>query len=140
MGQPLNLQFGDLASLRGYNLTTQVAKPGEPVQFTLYWQAAHQTDEIISTFVHLVGPDGQIVVQGDRWPGGLPSNGWAPGQVIIDEYAIQLPDDAQPGAYQVVLGLYSPATGVRLPVLAEDGSGLSDDQFVLPMPLEVIAR
>ncbi len=140
VGQPLNLQFGDLASLRGYNLTTQVAKPGEPVQFTLYWQAAHQTDEIISTFVHLVGPDGQIVVQGDRWPGGLPSNGWAPGQVIIDEYAIQLPDDAQPGAYQVVLGLYSPATGVRLPVLAEDGSGLSDDQFVLPMPLEVIAR
>ncbi|MAT99100.1 MAG: hypothetical protein CL608_18295 [Anaerolineaceae bacterium] len=140
LAQPLALQFGDLASLRGYDLLTPSAAPGESVRLTLYWQVNRQPDEIYSTFVHLIGPDGQIVEQGDQWPGGLPSNTWAAGQVIIDEYAIQLPENAPTGTYQIVLGLYAPASGVRLPVAAEDGAMLSDDQFVLPLPLEVIAR
>ena len=136
--QPLTLQFGDLAHLRGYNLLTPSASPGEPVRLTLYWQADNQPSEILSTFVHLVGPDGRTVVQGDQWPGGLPSTTWAEGQVIIDEYAIHLPDDAPSGSYQIVLGLYSPANGVRLPVLVQGGQLLPDNQFALP--LEVIAR
>ena len=110
------------------------------MQLTLFWQVSRQTDDIFSTFVHLVGPDGQIVKQGDQWPGGLPSNTFAAGQVIIDEYAIVLPEDAPQGSYQIALGLYPPASGVRLHILAEDGQTLPGDQFVLPLPLEVIAR
>jgi hypothetical protein len=140
ISQPLALQFGDLASLRGYDLLTPSAAPGEPVRLTLYWQVDRQPNEVFSTFVHLVGPDGQIVEQGDQWPGGLPSNTWAAGQVIIDEYAIQLPEDAPPGTYQIVLGLYSTADGVRLPIVAENSQTLPGDQFVLPLPLEVVAR
>ncbi len=138
--QPLALRFADLATLRGYDLITISADPGDPIQLVLYWQIEQQPTEIISTFVHLVGPDGRIIVQGDQWPGGLPSNTWAAGQVIIDEYTIQLPENAPPGTYQIVLGLYSSATGVRLPILAEDGAALPDDQFVLPLSLEVVAR
>jgi hypothetical protein len=138
LSQPLTLQFGDLATLRGYDLPTSSAAPGEPVELTLYWHIDRQADDIISTFVHLLGPDGRIIVQGDQWPGGLPSDGWIPGQVIIDEYAIQLPEDAPLGTYKIVLGLYPPATGVRLPIVGEDGLALPEDQFVLPLPLEVI--
>jgi 4-amino-4-deoxy-L-arabinose transferase-like glycosyltransferase len=137
--QPLALQFGDLASLRGYSLPQQAAVPGEPITLTLYWQVASQPAEIVSTFVHLVGPDGNVVVQGDQWPGGLPSTTWAAGQVIIDEYAIQLPEDAPLGQYQIVVGLYPPATGVRLPIFAAAGQPLPNDQLVLPLPLEVVA-
>ncbi|MCA9918477.1 MAG: hypothetical protein KC445_11025, partial [Anaerolineales bacterium] len=136
VGQPVWLRFGELVSLRGYDLTTATAVPGTPVQLTLFWQVDRQPAEIYSTFVHLVGPDGQIVVQGDQWPGGLPSNTWAQGQVIIDEYAIQLPEAAPLGSYQIVLGLYAPANGLRLPIVAEDGTA-QGDQFVLPLPLEV---
>jgi 4-amino-4-deoxy-L-arabinose transferase-like glycosyltransferase len=137
VGQPVVLRFGDWISLRGYELETVTAVPGTPVHLTLYWQVDRQPDEILSTFVHLVGPDGQIVVQGDQWPGGLPGNTWAEGQVIIDEYAIALPEDAPAGTYQIVLGLYPAASGVRLPIAAEDGAALPGDQFVLPQPLEV---
>mgnify|MGYP007059382065 CR=1 FL=1 len=140
IAQPLALQFGDLAGLRGYDLLTPSAAPGEPVRLTLYWRVERQADAIFSTFVHLVGPDGQIVEQGDQWPGGLPSSTWAAGQVIIDEYAIQLPDDTPPGTYQIVLGLYAAADGVRLPIVTEDGQSLPGDQFVLPLPLEVVAQ
>ncbi|MFZ1397749.1 MAG: hypothetical protein WAS33_12660, partial [Candidatus Promineifilaceae bacterium] len=136
VGQPIWLRFGDLVNLRGADLQTPAAAPGEPVRLTLFWQVAHQPDEIFSTFVHLVGPEGQIVVQGDQWPGGLPSNTWAAGQVLIDQYAIQLPQDAPLGRYQIVLGLYAPGNGLRLPLTAEDGAALGD-QFVLPLPLEV---
>ncbi|MEZ4592903.1 MAG: hypothetical protein R3D55_17435 [Chloroflexota bacterium] len=136
VGQPVSLRFGDVASLRGANLHTPAAAPGEPVQLTLFWQVERQPGEIYSTFVHLVGPDGQIVAQGDQWPGGLPSNTWAAGQVIIDEYAIQLPQDAPLGRYQIVLGLYAVANGQRLLIAAENGGALGD-QFVLPLLLEV---
>jgi hypothetical protein len=137
VGQPVLLRFGDLMSLRGYDLAVGTAVPGNPVPLTLYWQVNHQPDEIYATFVHLVGPNGQIVAQGDQWPGGLPSNTWAAGQVIIDEYAIQLPEDAPLGTYQIVLGLYAPSDGVRLPIATEDGTVLGD-RFVLPLPLEVV--
>ncbi|VAW43466.1 hypothetical protein MNBD_CHLOROFLEXI01-543 [hydrothermal vent metagenome] len=137
--QPLTLQFGDLASLRGVSLPQQTAVPNETINLTLYWQAASQPAEILSTFVHLVGPDGNVVAQGDQWPGGLPSTTWVNGQVIIDKYAIQLPEDAPLGAYQIVVGLYAPETGVRLPIFAADGQPLPNEQFVLPLPLEVIA-
>lgn len=138
--QPLMLQFSDLASLRGYSLPRPTAVPGESINLTLYWQAASQSAEILSTFVHLVGPDGNVLAQGDQWPGGLPSTTWAAGQVIIDEYTIPLPGDAPLGQYQIVVGLYASATGVRLPVFAEDSQQLSHNQFVLPLQLEVIAR
>lgn len=138
--QTVNLAFGDLAALRGYALLSPIVAPGEPVRLTLYWQVVRQPEDVLSTFVHLVGPDGQIAVQGDQWPGGLPSTTWVGGQVIIDEYAIQLPEDALPGTYQIVLGLYSPANGLRLPILEDDGQSLPNDQFVLPLPLEVVGR
>lgn len=136
VGQPVMLRFGDLVSLRGVDLQTETAAPGNPVQLTLFWQVNRQPGEIYSTFLHLVGPDGQIVAQGDQWPGGLPGSTWAEGQVIIDQYAIQLPADAPLGSYQIVLGLYAPANGLRLPITAEDGAALGD-QFVLPLLLEV---
>lgn len=137
VGQPVWLRFGDVVSLRGYELGTVTAVPGTPVQLTLFWQVDRPPDEILATFVHLVGPDGQIVAQGDQWPGGLPGTTWAAGQVIIDEYAITLPEAAPAGTYQIRLGLYPAASGVRLPIVAEDGAALPGDQFVLPQPLEV---
>ena len=140
VGQPVLLRFGDLVSLRGVDLGIGTAVPGSSIPLTLVWQVERQPQEIFSTFVHLVGPDGQIVVQGDQWPGGLPSTTWAAGQVILDAYAIQLPEDAPPGRYAIALGLYSLASGDRLPILGEDGQHLPDERFVLPLPLEVIAR
>ena len=138
--QPTMLQFGEIAALHGYDLATLQAAPDEPVQFTLYWQIDQPSAEIISTFVHLVGPDGRIITQGDQWPGGLPSTTWAAGQVIIDEYAILLPTDAPLGEYEIVIGLYSPDNGMRFPIFTSAGDPMTGDQFVLPLRFEVVAR
>ena len=57
----------------------------------------------------------------DRWPSGLPSNIWAQGQVIVDEYEFKLPSDIEPGNYSVAVGLYDAENGQRL--LAADAVG-----------------
>ncbi|MCA9930970.1 MAG: hypothetical protein KC419_20940, partial [Anaerolineales bacterium] len=87
---------------------------------------------LINVFVHLVGPDGDIVAQDDRWPGGLPTDLWAAGQVIVDEYAIPLPETAPAGEYQVVVGLYTAVDGLRLPIVDQNGNIVPGDQLTLP--------
>ncbi len=140
---PLDVRLGASILLRGADVETADLAPGEGATIVLYWQAVDHPKEAYTAFVHLVGPDGAIVAQDDRWPGGLPSNTWAPGQVVADRYDILLPDTAPLGVYQVVVGLYLAATGDRLVLtdLVGDGTALilPDDRLQLPQPLMVRA-
>jgi hypothetical protein len=71
-------------------------------------------------FVHLLDAAGQLVAQHDSEPvsGQRPTSTWKPGESIIDRHGVLLPDDLAPGEYQLVVGLYDPATGNRLLVTA----------------------
>ena len=40
---------------------------------------------------------------------------WRSGEIIVDSYAIPIDAQAPNGNYQIEIGLYDPATGVRLP-------------------------
>ena len=42
------------------------------------------------------------------------------GEYITDAYEVKLAADAPPGEYQLVIGLYNPETGERLPVNGPD--------------------
>ena len=70
-----------------------------------------------TVFTHLLGPakpDGSTVWAGhDAQPGqgSVPTTTWAPGDLILDEYQLQLPPDAPPGEYEIEVGLYDPASG-----------------------------
>ncbi|MEJ2749752.1 MAG: hypothetical protein P8183_17865, partial [Anaerolineae bacterium] len=68
-----------------------------------------------------------------------PSNTWAAGEVIVDEYAITLPPDASTGQYQVAVGLYTAADGVRLPAVDGAGTAVPDNRVILPITLTVEA-
>ncbi len=134
----LDYSFATGIELRGMNWQTAAA-PGDDVRLTLYWQTASQPTALLNAFVHLVSPDGVVVAQDDRWPGGLPSVAWVSGQVIIDEYAIPLPADTPPGQYQVAVGLYTPEDGLRLPVTDAAGTAVPDNRILLPVTLIVDA-
>ena len=43
-----------------------------------------------------------------------PTTGWLPGEYVLDRHAIILPADLPAGKYDLVAGLYDPATGERL--------------------------
>ncbi|HEX6385497.1 MAG TPA: glycosyltransferase family 39 protein [Anaerolineae bacterium] len=136
---PLTYRFGGGVNLRGLDLLTPLVAPGEAMRLRLYWQTERQPGDIYTAFVHVLGPDDEIVFQADGWPGGLPSHTWAAGQVIIDEHAIDVPPDVVAGEYRIAVGLYTAADGQRLPVGDDEGTAYPDRRAILPVTVTVVA-
>jgi hypothetical protein len=120
--------WGDQIKLTGYELPVKAWQPGDIVPVTLFWQAAETLPTDYAAFLHLVGPDGQIVAQTDSAPAGgsRPTSGWQPDEIVVDRHGLLLPAAGVPGEYQLRLGLYQPSTGERLPVVGPAGKQLGD--------------
>ncbi|MCB0149210.1 MAG: hypothetical protein KDE01_16360, partial [Caldilineaceae bacterium] len=63
---------------------------------------------------------GNMLGQWDQVPGAgsAPTSSWTPGTLIADDYRIALDAAAAQSPVHVIVGLYDPATGERLPVSA----------------------
>jgi hypothetical protein len=118
--------------LSGYDAPDRVA-PGELIRVALLWTATGPITESYSVFVHLLSADGTLVTQDDGVPvfGFYPTEGWAPGNYIRDQYALELPEEVNRGDYTLSVGLYLPASGDRLPVVDAKGRALSEDRVML---------
>jgi len=109
--------LGGQAQLTGYALDRAAYRPGEEVRVTLYWLGSRHPDKDYKVFVHLRDlADQQMISQHDSDPvyGFTPMTRWEPGELMADEHLLPLPADTPPGAYQLWVGMYDPATGERL--------------------------
>jgi len=110
-------RLGDLVTLIGATLEPEPGnlKPGDTLTVTLVWRAEKETLTSYHVFLHLLGPDGELVAQSDGIPAGWarPTTGWLPGEHINDVRTLIIPTDALPGHYTLSAGLYEPA-GARL--------------------------
>lgn len=104
---PVSAAVPDVASLLAYD-AAPLPGAGE-LAVTLDWFALREPGENYKAFVHLVGPNGQVVAQDDRDPVGgfTPTSRWEPGELIEDRHYVALPAGLQPGAYRLKAGLYS---------------------------------
>ncbi len=102
------------AELLGSRIADKSVTPGDTLDLTLYWRSPQPLDKDYKVFVHVVR-EGQVVAQHDAEPGlgGYPTARWPAGEIIPDRHLIQLPPEAQPGNYSVMVGLYDPVSGVR---------------------------
>jgi hypothetical protein len=138
---PLRVIFGDQVQLSGYNLWAPEVKPGGVVQMMLFWQAHNPLPGNYVIFAHLVR-DGKIWAQVDGQPveGSYPTSWWAPGELILDPRIVELPDDIPAGRYDVLVGLYDPATLRRLPItVCEPGTVRCADNAATLSSIEVAA-
>ncbi|MFN2276595.1 MAG: hypothetical protein ACK2UR_03185 [Candidatus Promineifilaceae bacterium] len=112
---------GEPLKLTGYTLASNRVSAGENIALALFWQAAGPASRPYTVFNHLVDKEGQLVAQQDNWPvnGQWPPSCWRDGDVIVDEYSMAIPPDAETGSYRLVTGLYDTENGARL--LLEDG-------------------
>jgi len=119
---PIEASFGEAISLKGYHWQID----SEDIRLTLRWAASSYPGANYIVFVHLVDPEGgdQTLAQGDAPPlnGRWPTSLWLPGIEMDDAYAIPLPDNLTQGNYDLLVGLYDPVTGDRLPLA--DGSDM----------------
>jgi 4-amino-4-deoxy-L-arabinose transferase-like glycosyltransferase len=130
--QTVRADFGDpiLIELHGYELSNTAPEPGTAVQLTLLWRAATDVDTVYDVLVHLADEDGNIVGQADGPPtGGFRlTTSWRAGEVIVDERMLQLP--AEPGAYDLWIGLYGADSLIRLPA-TQEGELQPDNRVLL---------
>ncbi|UCC87584.1 MAG: DUF2079 domain-containing protein [Anaerolineales bacterium] len=142
----VGMSLGGEVRLLGYDIAPascrvvardQDSFEGRPVdgcwlELVLYWQTQQPMNTDYTVFVHLVGPDGQILAQRDAPPdgGAYPTRRWAAGEVIADPVRVPLSSDLPPGSLELAVGLYRPDTGQRLPALDAQGQPL-DEKVIL---------
>lgn len=134
--RPLDARFGDFARLAGLDGATASGPvlariaPGTDLALALRWEVTGTTKTPYRVFVHLTDPRGSMVAQVDREPldRRFPTSFWEPGEEIRDPVSLRLPAEVAPGRYRLLIGLYDPETGTRVPVTV---AGESSDSLSL---------
>ena len=91
--QLTDIPFGEKINLVGWTADWE----GDHLLLTLAWQAKVNMEKDYTAFVHLVDGDGRLLGQLDRPPAGYPTSDWQPGEIVVDQYKVDLPDDLAQG-------------------------------------------
>jgi hypothetical protein len=127
---PSVARWGQAVLLPAYDVQMD---SGESLRLNLYWQALGETEVSYKVFVHLVDQGtGTIVTQDDSVPRRqtYPTTLWAPGEVVADTVLLSL-EGVPEGEYLLLIGLYDPATGERLPAYSAQGEPYPDNAVPL---------
>ncbi len=116
-------RVGDFAVLDGERCRAKSSELNRVVAVTLCWNVLKPTSHNYTIFVHLVGPPNPemhstLWAQIDGQPGGgsYPTSQWRAGQTIIENYTLNIPENAPPGEYTIEVGMYLLETGERVPL------------------------
>lgn len=111
--------FGNVAQLTNYDLSTTILGPGDTLSLTLDWRALQPSRSDWHIFVHLIDPQNDcIVVQWDSSPraGTYPFWVWQPDEIVTEPLRLTIPRETPPGDYVLLTGIYDLATGERAPI------------------------
>ncbi len=124
--------FGDLVQLTGYEVPLLEVQPGSTVELQLFWRGWGVPLPLMETRLELRDADGSPVSQAAHCLGGsYPSINWEREELVRDQCALEVPQTASPGRYELALRLE--AKGVAgawetVPFWSSDGW---EDGFVL---------
>jgi hypothetical protein len=121
---PLAATFEQGIRLAGAGYAAQVSPTITQLPLQVLYEAETQPGGDYTAFVHLLDSQGNRVSGDDHPPaaGRFPTHAWQPGDRILAEFVLSLPNGLAPGVYQLWSGLY-PSGGVgetRLDVIASD--------------------
>lgn len=110
---PVQVRFDEIATLVGYDLSASSVRTGDTLTVTLIWRVEGIAEESYHVFLHLRNAAGLVVTQSDGVPDGWtrPTTGWVPGEYIVDQRLLPVPNDLEPGEYVLSTGLYLPSGG-----------------------------
>jgi hypothetical protein len=122
--------FGDELRLMGY----QLHQEGDQLTASLHWRAERLMETDYKVFVHVLdSTTGARVAQDDSMPlrWAHRTTYWSAREVVTDDIPLSL-ENAPASVYHVVVGVYDPVTGERLPVMDKVGQLQPDAQMLLP--------
>ena len=108
--------LGDSMTLQSAHLDRTRVAPGDALPLLLVWRPEQPLPQDYKLFVHVAGADGRPVAQWDGLPGlnTARTSQWPAGEPFRDHVFVRIPDDAPPGEYTLLAGLYDGETGARL--------------------------
>jgi 4-amino-4-deoxy-L-arabinose transferase-like glycosyltransferase len=115
-------ELGNNIALVNATITPPTARPGQMIEVAVRWYVpVGAPPQDYTTLIHMGQPDTPPLSTGDSPPlgGDYPTRIWGNGETVDDLYSLLIPADLPPGRYPVWIGMYDPATGVRLPVTVE---------------------
>jgi hypothetical protein len=126
------VRLGDAVELVAVQLDDVQISPGGTLSLGICWRALTPMDTSYTVFVQVIDQEGIKAGQADRIPcdGGCPTTTWRPGDLVGERYDLPIGNDAPPGRYQIIAGMYDLATGENLPWLDAQG-GLVGNYLVL---------
>lgn len=127
LSEQSDIRFGDSIRLLGYAIEPVSTIQGGSVLATLYWRAEAAVDQNLMVFNQIIDTaTNRKVGQLDGQPGceSRPTSTWSPGEVIVDRYRVPIFDDAPPGEYPLLVGLYNPDDMGRLEAFDQTGQPL----------------
>ena len=142
--ETVDARFADLINLTGYRVTyphsshqEAVVLPGDIIQIQLCWQAETPVPEDYVVFLQALDAADHLVGQRDAPPINATST-WTPGEAGPDRHGLFILPGAPPGEYRLVLGLYDPTNGQRLPIAnkgaTKNGDALELGRFTIARP------
>ena len=131
----LDARLGEVATLAGASWQPATLSAGGNLDVTLVWRSEAETATSYRVFLHLLGPEGNVVSQSDGEPVGWtrPTSGWLPGEIVVEERPLTLPAELGAGEYTLLAGLYDGETGARLP-LPNGEDAVAITRFTYPEP------
>lgn len=115
-------KFANGIALLDYKIDKRKLYPDDFLHLTLYWQANRAISEEFTVFTQLLTPEGVLVGQHDNPPRGgtYPTSLWRAGEIVRDDYFLQLDSTVPANSIQVVVGMYNSATIARVPLSGSD--------------------
>ena len=119
--------------LQGYDLLSESDRP----TINLFWETGDGVANDWIVYIHMHNDMGDRIAQfdGPALAGLQPTSQWHADALYIDRRQLNLPTELQPGAYLLRIGLYSIASGERLPLRGDDDAQdhFEDGQLVIPL-------
>jgi hypothetical protein len=121
---PVDLEYSDWARLICADAVPARVAPGDEVTVTLCWESLAPTDQDLTVFAHLIGPEAARPAERHTYPGigRHPTSLWVPGTAFCDTFTMVVAEWAEtPVRYQLEVGLFDADSGARLTAHTPDG-------------------
>jgi hypothetical protein len=127
LAQALDARLGEQIRLRGFELDRASYAPGTSARLSLLWSADAGALPPSLVFAQALDDAENKAAQWDGNAGGdwHPTPLWRVGESVRQDIPLEIAPGTPPGRYRLIVGLYDPATGQRLPV-QRDGQPAGD--------------
>ncbi len=127
----VTITWANLAQLVGYEVTPQVARPGQPISLNLYWRSLTDQTFDYRLFLQIIDAAGKPI---NQWEGEAFREDmyrWRPNGILPTQHTLWLGPDTPPGPYLIRLGFFDDTTGQRLPLQVSQPANQPPDQPTL---------